>query len=146
MTTQDLGLMSALLQKMDWTEHRQQVLSQNIANADTPGYKPQDIAPFDFKGLLNHSTSTLSLSSAGGGSTGLATTNPMHLTAGGSTASGDGTPAKNSKHNYETAPAGNSVVIEEQLLKMNANFADHSFASNLYMRNMQMLKTSIKSS
>ena len=70
----------------------------------------------------------------------------MHLTASGSTAGGDQTKAKNSKHNYETAPAGNSVVLEEQLLKMNSNYADHSFASNLYMRNMQMLKSSIKSS
>ncbi len=146
MTTQDLTLMSALLQKMDWTEHRQQVLSQNIANADTPGYKPQDIQPLDFKGLLSHSTSTLSLTSVGGGSPGLTTTNPMHLTASGTTAGGDMTKAKNSKNNYETAPAGNSVVLEEQLLKMNSNYADHSFASNLYMRNMQMLKSSIKSS
>ena len=46
MTTDNLTLMQATIQKMRWNEVRQKVLSQNIANADTPGYKPQDIDLF----------------------------------------------------------------------------------------------------
>ena len=28
--------------------YRQQVLASNIANADTPGYRPRDLTPLDF--------------------------------------------------------------------------------------------------
>jgi flagellar basal-body rod protein FlgB len=31
---------------------RQSVLAQNIANVDTPGYKPNDLKPFDFDSVL----------------------------------------------------------------------------------------------
>jgi flagellar basal-body rod protein FlgB len=33
-------------QRMRWTEARQRVLAQNIANADTPNYRPSDMQPF----------------------------------------------------------------------------------------------------
>ena len=38
-------------QRLRWLEARQRVLSQNIANADTPGFKARDI---DFKNVLNN--------------------------------------------------------------------------------------------
>ena len=33
-------------QRLRWTEARQRVLAQNIANADTPNYRPSDMQPF----------------------------------------------------------------------------------------------------
>jgi len=50
---------------------RQQVLATNIANADTPNYKAQDL---DFNQALK------SALSGTGTSSGLATTNPRHVT------------------------------------------------------------------
>ena len=76
---QDLTLMQAAIDKMHWKAQRQKVLSQNIANADTPGYTPQDIKPPDFKSLLKSSTSSPSVAappSEGMGAGQLATTNP----------------------------------------------------------------------
>jgi len=143
MTTQDLTLMSALLQKMDWTENRQKILSQNIANADTPGYQAQDIEPLDFKAILGSSASKLSLAAAG---TGIETTNPMHISGSGATPASAGGDGSVSRHPYEVSPAGNAVILEEQLVKLNGNYTDHSFASNLYIRNMAMLKSALKSS
>lgn len=32
--------------RMVWLDHRQQVLAQNIANADTPGWQSRDLRPF----------------------------------------------------------------------------------------------------
>lgn len=32
--------------RLNWVDRRQQVLAQNISNADTPGYKPVDVTPF----------------------------------------------------------------------------------------------------
>ncbi|MGR3584486.1 MAG: flagellar basal body rod protein FlgB, partial [Pseudooceanicola nanhaiensis] len=34
-------------QRMQWLGERQVVISENIANADTPDYKAKDISPFD---------------------------------------------------------------------------------------------------
>lgn len=138
MTTQDLTLMQAAIQKMHWHESRQKALSANIANADTPGYKPQDIAPMDFKGLLESSSSKISLSAGG-----LATTDSKHLSADGGGAAGK-TVTKSQKNPYETSPTGNAVVLEEQLLKMNKNFTDHRLTTTIYQKNIDMLKAAIK--
>ena len=43
-----LGIFSKLATRMAWLGRRQQVLAQNIANADTPNYKPMDLKPLDF--------------------------------------------------------------------------------------------------
>jgi flagellar basal-body rod protein FlgB len=153
MTTQNLTLLNAMVQKMDWLEERQKVIAQNISNADTPGYRPNDVMPIDFKSLLSKSTSSLSLgaASAAGGikmasaAQGLAVTNSAHMNLGGTQNAGAKAMAKQDKHPYEVAPAGNAVVLEEQLLKMNETYTDHRFITNLYQKNIDMLKTAIKS-
>lgn len=145
MPMQDLTLMSAMLTKMNWMEERQKVLAQNIANADTPNYEARDVKPLDFKNLLNSSTSSVSLgASAPVPASGLAKTDPKHIGAGGSAAIGGkpGTGAENSP--YEVSPAGNAVILEEQLMKMSQNYTDYQFTSNLYQKNMNMLKTALK--
>ena len=40
--------LSMLQQRMTWLSQRQNVLSQNVANADTPGYAAHDLKPLDF--------------------------------------------------------------------------------------------------
>lgn len=146
MTTQDLTLMSALLKKMDWLEERQKLIAQNISNADTPGYKPLELKPLNFKDVLGSSASKLSLSLGIGPAPaqtgGLATTAAQHIEGAGQK-KGD-SPSARQKNPYETAPAGNAVVLEEQLLKMNENYTDHAFVSNLYMRNINLIKAALK--
>ncbi len=38
-----LDLFQAIAKRMSWLGQRQNVLSQNVANADTPNYVPQDL-------------------------------------------------------------------------------------------------------
>jgi flagellar basal-body rod protein FlgB len=38
--------------RMDWLSQRQTVLSQNVANADTPNYQPRDLKTLDFRAEL----------------------------------------------------------------------------------------------
>ena len=38
-----LPLLQALTEKMRWHQSRQQVLAENIANADTPGFMERDL-------------------------------------------------------------------------------------------------------
>jgi flagellar basal-body rod protein FlgB len=145
MTTENLTLMQAAIRKMHWHEERQKVLSQNIANADTPSYKPQDIDPLDFKELLASSTSKLSLgtaATAGVAAGEMATTNSKHLGLNGSAPGKLVT--KTEKDPYETSPSGNSVVLEEQLLKMNQNDTDHRLTTTIYQKNLDMLKSALR--
>lgn len=142
MTTNDLNLMKAMVQDMKWREERQKILAQNIANADTPDYKPQDLTPLRFKDLLKSSTSSLSTQSMGSSS--LATTDKQHLSVGGGSSSGMTAKAKDSRDTYEVAPAGNAVVLEEQLLKANENMIGHRFTTNLYQKNVDMLKMTLR--
>lgn len=60
-----------LQQSLNVRVARQELLSSNIANADTPRFKAKDI---DFSSVLNDK-----LSSSGVHKTGLTTTSPMHL-------------------------------------------------------------------
>ena len=47
-----IPLFTMLTERMAWLNKRQAVLAQNIANADTPGYKPKDPAPVDFEVIV----------------------------------------------------------------------------------------------
>jgi flagellar basal-body rod protein FlgB len=146
MAMQDLTLMSAMLKKMDWHEERQKIIAQNIANADSVGYRPMDMKPLDFKQILGGSTSSLSMSVAGsnGGAMSMAATNSTHFGAENMAGSGQKLPSVKQKDVYEVAPAGNAVVLEDQLLRMNENYTDHAFVSNLYQKNLAMLKMALK--
>ena len=44
------------------------------------------------------------------------------------------------KDPYETAPDGNAVVIEEQMVKMNETVTDHNLMTQIYKKQMQMFK------
>jgi len=147
MTTQNLTLLNAMVQKMDWVEERQKIIAQNIANADTPAYRPQDLTPLNFKTMLADvgKKTTLNSTVSGPALAGLATTNSAHLSLGGASATADGAQKHEQKKTYEVAPAGNAVVLEEQVLKMNENYTEHRFITNLYQKNIDMLKLAIKS-
>ncbi len=151
MTTENLTLLNGFTKKIDWIEARQKTLAEGIANADTPGYRPSDLVPLDFKELLGGSTSKLSLAAAGRSDTlsplpptSLGGTNASHLDANGSKLEQRAADSKAQRKTYETAPVGNAVVLEEQLLKMGENFADHRMMTNLYQKNIDMLKLSVK--
>ena len=51
--------------------------------------------------------------------------------------------SKKQKKTYETAPAGNSVVVEEQMMKLSQTQADYNQMVNLYRKHVDMLKTAI---
>ena len=137
MTTQNIGLFKAIGAKMQYLNARQSVISQNIANADTPNYKPQDLRKVDFGAVLDN----VSKNNAG------ATTNVrMKATSAGHIGAGGGeerTRSAKQKETYEVAPAGNAVVMEEQLLKAGKNATEYTLMSNLLQKQVGMLKIAI---
>ncbi len=98
--------------RLDWIDQRQQVLAQNIANADTPDYQSRDLSPFE-KLLVNAPvTPTL--------------TNPRHLRGRVQDASLVQTlPA-------ERAPDGNAVNVETELTKVSDDETNAALVGNLW--------------
>lgn len=46
MMLDDIPLFSMLKDRLGYLNQRQQMIAQNVANSDTPGYMPHDLKPF----------------------------------------------------------------------------------------------------
>jgi flagellar basal-body rod protein FlgB len=126
----NIPLFQRLTERMGWLGTREKVLAENIANADTPGYQPKDVVPLDFE---QHLKKLMPVEPK--------RTDPKHLM--GTIPAADPVDSKKEKKPYETAPAGNSVVLEEQMMKLSQTQADYNTVVNLYSKNVEMLKTAI---
>jgi flagellar basal-body rod protein FlgB len=132
MSISDLPALSVLRTKMQWHQQRQSVLSENVANSDTPNFKPRDlVAPkFDKSGGVTGSMGTLAM----------LRTSAAHIAPpGGSGASFD----QNKKAGFETRPAGNSVNLEDEMLKVSANQMDYAAVTQLYTKSLSLIKLAI---
>ena len=134
MTTQNIGLLQALTAKMSYLNQRQKVLAQNIANVNTPDYKPNDMVPVDFGAVLK------SITGDKGPTLTTATTDPRHL--GGVNEIGD-PKSRIQKKTYETKPDGNAVIMEEQMVKSAQNTMDYNLMTTLYEKNIGLIRTAI---
>ena len=123
----DLPLLNQIKGRLAWLDDRQRVVAQNVANADTPGYAARDLkTPTDFAAALK----------AGGGLQ-VTRTNAMHI------APANASVARFSSQNApdsETTLDGNSVVVEEQMLKMAESRMAYDAAISLYQKSMTMLR------
>lgn len=128
----DLSLISMLKTKMNWHQGRQQVLAENVANADTPGYRARDLAPLSFEShLKGPSVSPVSA----------LRTDSAHFAARLSAPAGGF--RTNETGGWEITPDGNGVVLEEQMLKVSENQFDFQLASTLYQRSLGLLRMAV---
>ena len=132
MAINDLPVLSALRTKMQWHQERQRVLAENVANSDTPNFRPRDLVEPKFDGVGN---------SVGGsmGSLAMMRTSGSHMGPSGAPETFD----QNRRAGFETRPAGNAVNLEDQMLKVSANQMDYAAATSLYSRSLGLLKTAI---
>lgn len=129
MSIVDIPALAALRTRMQWHQQRQRVLAENIANSDTPNFKPRDLVE-----------PALKTSQAGtAGTVALARTDPGHMALGG----GSDSFAADRKGTYETRPAGNAVGLEDQMMKVAANQMDYQAATTLYSKSLGLLKIAI---
>ena len=129
MAISDLPIFSMLRTRMNWHQERQRLLAENVANAETPGFRPRDLAPLDFGKQVEQASAQLQL----------ALTSPAHLSGMG----GTGQFAADRAGKYDVRPAGNAVNLEDEMMKVAANQMDHQAAISLYSRSMGLLKTAI---
>ncbi len=134
----NLPMFGMLKERLNWIGQRQQVVAQNIANADTPDYRARDIEKFDFQRTLREHAPK----NAAGGGLALRVTNPKHI-AGPGQSSADAA-ASAMRKPYETAPDGNSVVLEEQMVKLNETAINHSAIVGLYRKHLTMITAVVR--
>ncbi len=132
MTTQNIPLFKALGAKMEYLTQRQRVISQNIANADTPDYKPQDLTAVDFGKVLKGANAISGVT--------MVSTSANHLESPGATANAN---TDKQKKVYAVAPAGNAVIMEEQMINSNQTSMDYNLAATLYQKNVSLIKMAL---
>jgi flagellar basal-body rod protein FlgB len=126
----DLPLFTMLRTRMHWHQERQRILAENVANADTPSFRPRDLAPLEF----DHTRPRVV-------SVSLERTAIAHLSGVGASSRFEASRLGS----YETRPTGNAVNLEDQMIKVAANQMDYQAATTLYTRSLGLLKAAIGS-
>lgn len=124
-----LKLFTALQGKMSWLEHRQRLLSENIANANTPHYTPNDLKEQRFSEVLRTTASSARI----------AKTHAAHMSPPSETAGGQ----KYEVKSLETQRNGNGVGLEEEMTKLADTRVTHELVTNLYRKHAGMLRTAL---
>jgi flagellar basal-body rod protein FlgB len=128
----DISALTALRTRMQWHQERQRVLAENIANSDTPNFKPRDLVEpkFDAQGGNASSGATLAM---------MRTTSGLNIAGSGPASNFD----QNRHAGFQTRPAGNAVNLEDQMLKVSANQMDYAAVTSLYSRSLRLLKMAV---
>jgi flagellar basal-body rod protein FlgB len=119
----DVPIFELAERRLAWIDSRQRLLAQNIANADTPGWKPNDLGAF-----------SADISQA---QKALARTDPHHLPPAG----GHAPPVR--KTGGERAPDGNAVSLDDQLARLAETETAHDLASDLYKKYLGFFRLAI---
>lgn len=123
----DLTLLRLSSQLAAHSAARQTVITENIAHADTPGYRARDIP--DFASTLRD----------GPGLSGR-TTRPGHVAFG---ADANGFEATEITAFGAETPNGNSVSLEDQMIRGAELRQSHDLALGVYRKTMDILRTSL---
>jgi flagellar basal-body rod protein FlgB len=123
---QPLQLFDLAFRQNEWLAQRQSVISQNIANANSPGYQAKDVESFE---------------DAMRKSVPMAVTNPDHFSP-----SGDGVAQArdNDPYQAEVLVSGNDVSLEQEFLKSNDVMRSYSMNTQILKTFTNMLQTVTK--
>jgi flagellar basal-body rod protein FlgB len=108
--------------RMRWLDSRQRVLSQNVANADTPGFRPSDLRPFG-----------QAVSAA------LMQTNTRHL----GPAGGADPRARVERRAPDRSMNGNGVALDREAMRIADTETAHALAVGLHRRFLGMFRTAL---
>lgn len=134
MTETTPALLRGIGAAMRHLSDRQQVIAQNIANGDTPGYKAREMQTPSFAGMVNSggpervARPTVTISS--------------EMKALGASQRASSTIVLD-EGVTETKPDGNNVTLEEQVLKLGSVQSEFTALTNLYRKQMQLLKVAV---
>jgi flagellar basal-body rod protein FlgB len=128
MPISQIPIFSMLRTRMQWHQERQQLLAENVSNANTPQFKPRDLAPPE----LNRGQPPAAVT--------ITRTIPSHL---GGAGAGATQFQLERRGDFEVRPAGNAVHLEDEMLKVAANQMDYQAATALYARGLGLIKSAL---
>lgn len=131
-------IVNGLVEAMRHLTERQKVIAQNIANSETAGYKAREVEKPNFAALVNDSSGKSQIA------------RPKINLSERMQALGASTPRAGShvmldRDIVETKPDGNNVTLEEQAMKLAEVQTEFAAASNLYRKQMQLMKIALGS-
>mgnify|MGYP000097270129 CR=1 FL=1 len=128
MKLDSLSFFKVASQRMQWLSVRQQVISENIANADTPGFKAREVS--DFSQMVEGAARV----------SGVAVTNSRHL--GGAEHAGN-VRVRQDEGSWEQSMDGNTVVLEQQTIKASEVSENYRMAAQLYRKGHELLTLAV---
>lgn len=131
MDTADIPLLAMLRGRLNYLTQRQQVIAENVANADTPGFAPRELTPFEFQARMQAAQVADPRA--------MAATEPGHMAP---PHAGLGPDAAKPivTHDSETRLDGNSVVLEEEMMKMGQARMDYDAAITFYQKALSLIR------
>ena len=140
MRLDNVPILALLRENMGFNAERQQVIADNVANANTPGFTPQDLDENAFMSALSRE---MGQARAGGRNLELRTTQANHIQ--GSAGNGAArTYSTSDSPDSETTVNGNSVVVEEQMVRAQETRMRYESALSLYQKSIGLLRTAIR--
>ena len=137
----DIPIFAMLKSRMGYLSQRQKVIAQNVANGDTPDYVPRDLKPYSFKASLDQHAPGRPYR---GGPVSTTATTGVQMMA---TSATHMAPAKlvspwrsPEQADSETTLDGNSVTLEDQMLKMTDARMNYDAAVTFYQKSLSLLR------
>lgn len=128
MVSMNTGLMDLLIKKMSYLNQAQTVHAENVANVNTPGYKPLDVAPFSFDDALRQAN------------VGMAVTNPHHIVP--VSMSGSNKVATRAKGQDASEP----VDVEQESIKVSQTGIEYQMITSIFHKFAGLFKIALKGS
>jgi flagellar basal-body rod protein FlgB len=126
-----IKLMQMMQVKMAYLSEKQDVLAQNIANADTPGFKAKKMRDLDFERLALAEARRLQLRGSSAGSSLAGTRSTQEFKQ------------DKQRKTYETTPVENNISLEEQMAMVAMNNLEYTTVTNLYTKTSGMFKVAL---
>lgn len=123
----NLGVFALASAQLAHASQRHAVIARNIANADTPGFKAQDVAPLDFREVSARTASASAPKAT-------RSTHAAEPTAGRPPVELRTLPAR------DATPNGNTVMLEEQMVQAAETRGAFELAATLYAKNLTLLR------
>lgn len=141
MRPEDVPVLALLRQSIGFNADRQRVIAENVANANTPGYTPNDLDEAGFRQALRAEMEGRRTSTGG---ISMRTSDAGHIGSSG---------VSNSSRNWQTTASpdsettinGNSVVLEEQMVRANETRLQYETALSLYQKSLGLMRMAVKS-
>jgi flagellar basal-body rod protein FlgB len=119
-----IGLFQAAGSRLDYLAERHRLVAQNVVNANTPGYRSRDLAPFEaVMGGLKPVVA--------------ARTDAMHLA--GSRSAGQVAEQRRAE-TWEMNPDGNGVSLEQEMIKASETRETYNLVTGIFQKNVAMLR------